>query len=216
MRHYITGAALLAATACVTGKAIAPAQFGPGVSLQPSIKDVAPVVGGGYNMKLDLPAPAYVAAVSVYPKRRATILGIFDSSDSSGMLASGSQGVTVKAVLESKTYESSAGPTQADWARCMKYVGAMMRCDDPTGYIIIVASRTPFDATAVDQKMTAVDLDGSAADVVLRVADAVAQSTDASWGAASAAVPPPGSSLTSPFGIPVGPFKIHLRDLTRQ
>lgn len=158
---------------------------------------------GGYSVKLDLPKSAYISALSVYPKHSVTVLHVSNASSQTSMLASGGQSVTLTVPANATSYVFN-NLTPADWERCMKTIDHT-RCDQGSGYIVVVASEVPFDTGSVAKNLSTVDLVGSTAQVIKRVADAVAQSTAAPWGAASSELPAQGIPLRSPFGIPISP-----------
>lgn len=192
MRKHLFSVAAVLVVGCASASSNMASSFGPSVPLRPSIQTVTEGRGGSFTVRLNLPQQAYVAAVEVYPNRTAVPLGMADVLSGTRMLHSGSQTVAFQTLPTTIGY-SAPDWTLTDLTRCntnARYPGCQQQ-----GYLVIVASDTPFSPSGITDNLATVDLRGSNDVVISRIGNAVAHATGAAWGAASGNM----SAMLSPF-----------------
>lgn len=192
MHKHLFGVAAVLVVGCASASSNMAPSFGPSVALRPTIQTVTEGRGGSFTVRLNLPQQAYVAAVEVYPNRTAVPLGMADVPSGTRMLDSGSQTVAFQTLPTTVAY-TAPNWTSADWTRCNsnpRYPGCQQQ-----GYVVVVASATPFSPSDITDNLATVDLRGSNDDVISRIGNAVAHATGAAWGAASGNM----SAMLSPF-----------------
>lgn len=186
----MVGAVALAGCASAAGSSVG--SFGPSTALRPNLQSVTEGRGGTFTVRLNLPQPAYVAAVEVYPNQMMTLLGVARGAmTGTNMLSSGSQ--TIQLRTGAGGVYNAPDWTQADMLRCNRDPH-YPKCQEQ-GYVVVVASATPFNPEQTAVNLSGVDIHGDSNDVLQRVSDAVAHSSGESWGATAADI----SAMVAPY-----------------
>jgi len=185
VQKHLFGVAAVLVVGCASVSSNTASNFGPTTALRPKVESVTEGRGANFTVRLNLPQPAYVAAVEVYPNQTAVPLGTAGKLSGTAMLASGSQSVAFRVLPASVAYKAPNW-TPTDMERCN---------DSPNnpgcrqqGYVVVVASDTPFDPGGITDNLATVDLRGSNDDVVRRIGDAVSHAAGAAWGAAAGGI----------------------------
>ncbi len=152
--------------------------FGPSRAMQPRVQSATQLSWGDYLVRVQLPQPAYVIAVSVNPNRSASVLRGPAFELGTSRVDAGPQALTFHA--SGAITRTAAEWTPSDGYQCNANPDRA-RCASPPYYLVFVASETPFDADAVKGQLADVELRGADTAVVHRVALALSPNADAQW-----------------------------------
>lgn len=182
----------IALAGCASAAVGSAGSFGPTTALRPSLQSVTEGRGGTFTVRLNLPEPAYVTAVEVYPNQMMTLLGVArGAATAMNMLSSGTQTILLRTGV-GRVYTASDW-TEADARRCNSDP-QYPKCQEK-GYVVVVASSAPFHPDQTAANLSAVDIHGSSSDVLQRVSNAVAHSSGEAWGATAADI----SAMVAPY-----------------
>jgi hypothetical protein len=182
MKRFLMGLITAAIAGCASAPATTVGNFGPTPSLNPRIRSVTEGRRGSFTVRVNLSQPAYVAAINVYPNQSAILLGASGLPSGTTKLESGSQSIALQTLATSPVY-NAAGWGPADWTRCNSnpyHSGCQQQ-----GYVVIVASQTPFSQDDIATNLAGVDLHGPDSDVIHRIGVAVAHATGDAWSASA-------------------------------